>query len=132
MIPSLKLHPERLVALQHLGQNLLSRLDKALGPPRLLGLESCHLNGKLSRTLHVLQVNEFPTFELRAIREISILGKRIVLPPSSFLDSAASPDASRSIEVKKNIAARAPRMLQHKMAVSKIALTSGRKELLRM
>src|SRR5204862_5939858 len=108
---------ERLIALQHLRQNLLACLDQTFGPARLLSLERRHLNGKLSRTLHVLQVNEFPTFELRAIREISVLRQGIVLPAPGFLDGPAPPDASRPIEMKKDIASRAPRVSQNTTAV---------------
>ena len=98
-------------------QNLLAGLDQAFSPARLLGLERRHLNGKLSGTLDVLQVNKFPTFKLRAIGEVGVLRQGIVLPASGFLDGPAPPDAGRSVEIKKNIAPRAPGMFQNEMAV---------------
>src|SRR6267142_565921 len=117
MIPSLKFHPKGLIALKHAWQHFFPGLDQAFCPSRLLGFEGCHLNGKFSRTLDVLQINEFPPLELCAIGETGVLGEGVVLPASSFLDSMAPPDPRGSIEVKKHIATRAPRMFQNKMTV---------------
>ncbi len=90
VIPGFELYVEWLLALQHLGQNLLAGLDQSLSPARLLRLERGHLYRKFGRAFDILQVNELPALQLRAIGEIGVFGERVVLPAAGFVDGAAA------------------------------------------
>src|SRR5208282_6416288 len=100
----------RYVALQNPRQYFLRNLDQSFCPARLLRLECRHFHRQLSRAFDVLQINELPTNELRAIRKVGIFGERVMLPSTCLIDSAAPPHAGRAIEIKKNATARPPRV----------------------
>src|SRR5581483_1013226 len=53
----------------------------------------------------------------RAIREVGILGERVMLPAPRIRDCLPTPYARRAIEIEEHTAARASGMLQHKMAI---------------
>src|SRR5438046_7600136 len=112
MIARFELFPPGHIAAEDLGQDLLACLDETLGPACLLGLESRHLNGQLRRTLNVLEIFEFPAFELGAIRKIGVFGQRVMLPALGVFYRFAPPHAGSSIEVEEHAAARTSAVFQ--------------------
>ena len=74
MIEGFELHAEGLIALEHAREDFLSRLDQAFGPARLLRLERRHFDRKLGGALYVLAIDEFPSLELGAVREVGVFG----------------------------------------------------------
>src|SRR5206468_3303031 len=77
----LELDVERhILAAEDRRQELLGHLDRSLGPTELLRLERVHLDRQLRRRDDVLQIDELPALELRAIREIHVLGQGVVRP----------------------------------------------------
>ena len=117
VIPGLQLHMERSIAPQDFGQDFLAGLNQSFGPAGLLGLEGGHFNWQFRRTLHVLEVNKLPAFQLSPVREIRVFRERVVLPATCFLDCLTAPNACRAIEVEENATSCAPRVLQHEMPV---------------
>ncbi len=122
MIPSFQLDAEGQLAAEEAGKNLNGGLDQAFRPARLLGLEGGHLDGKLGRALHILQVDETPAFELGAIAEVGILGQGVMLPAAGLVDGLAPPDAGGAVEVEKDAAARAGPVLENEVPVEQDGL----------
>src|SRR4029077_19867353 len=111
---------------------------QSLGPACLLGFEGRHLDREFGGAFDVLQVDEFPSFPLCAIREISVLGERLDRSVSSVSVSCCQPPAS-SIVVRrhrpavplklKNSPVRArPECSSTKCPSSRIASTSVKNE----
>src|SRR5581483_1074718 len=121
---------EWLIALENARQNFLAGLDQSFGPARLLRFERGHLNWQFCGTLNVLQINKFPAFELRTVRKIGIFGEGIVLPSTSLFNRLFPPDTGRSIEIKKNIAAGASRVLEHEMSIEQDGFDFGKKRIM--
>src|SRR5437762_497070 len=64
----------------HPPKQFYSDLNDALGPSTLLRLESVYLDRKLRGHVIVGKINKVPAHQLGAIGEVSVLGKRVVLP----------------------------------------------------
>src|SRR5579862_458601 len=118
-----------LIALEHLRQNLLAGLDQPFGPACLLSFERRHLYRKLGRALHILEVDKFPTLELRAIREVRILRQRVMLPAASLFDRTTPPHPRRAIEIEKDVATRAAGVFQYEMPVEQNRFNFGQKRI---
>src|SRR5208337_3688071 len=117
VIPGFDLGMQRGIAAQYARQNFFPGLDESLSPARLLRFESGHLNRQLGGTFDILQVNKLPAFELGAIREIGVLGQRIVLPASGFVDGGSAPHAGGAVKVEEQSGAGAAGMLEHEVTV---------------
>ena len=130
MVPGLDLGVQGSVTAHHSRQNLLSGLDKSFGPTRLLRFKCSHLHRQFRGTLHILQVNKFPSLKLGAVGEVGIFGQRVVLPAAGFLDGSAPPDARGAIEVEEEPGARATGMLQHKVAVQQNSFDLSQKRVM--
>ena len=98
---------EGLIALKDSRQDFPASLNQSFCPARLLGLECGHFNRQFGGALNVLQVYEFPSFELGAVGKVRIFGQRVVLPSTGFFDGAAPPYTGSSVEIEKHIAASA-------------------------
>ena len=127
MIPGLQLHAKRLIALHHAGKNFLRGLNQALGPASLLGLERGHFDRQLGRTFDILQVNKFPSLELRPVRQVGIFGQSVVLPAAGFLDRAAPPHSRCAVEIEEDATARPSGMLQNEVPVQQNGFDLGQK-----
>src|SRR5439155_14808666 len=92
-------------------------LQYALGPASLLSFESIYLNRNFRRRFFVEQINESPSHQLRAKTQISVFGKRVVLPAAAHLDRFAAPDSGGAVEVKKIAAAIARSLLDDKVTI---------------
>src|SRR3984893_14742775 len=125
----LALHKKRNIAAENLRQNFLRSLDQAFGPPRLLRLEPIHIYWQFRRTLYMRQIQKFPAFQLRSIRKIRILGKRVVLPSTCFVNRSAPPPSCGPIKIKKRPAAETPAMLNHKMTVQQNGFHAGQQRI---
>src|SRR5271165_6495126 len=112
---------------QYLRQVFLGTLDEALCPARLLGFERGHLDGQLRGTLHVLQVAELPSLQLRTVAQVGVFGEGIVFPAAGIVDRLAPPHSRGAVEVEEHSGARAPAVLQHKVAVQQDGLDLGQK-----
>ena len=91
----------------------------------LLRFKTVHVHRQLSRRDYLRQENKFPTGQLRPIAKIEVFTQCIVLPPTSFHDTRASPKASRAVEIKKTSAAAACRLLEEQVAIKKHRLHAG-------
>ena len=107
------------------GQQLLAGLDGALGPAVLLALEGVHLHRELGRRDHVLQEDELPALQLRAVGEVQVLGERVVLPAAGVVDGVAPPDAGGAVEVEEAPGAVAGAVLDDEVAVEEDRLHLG-------
>src|ERR1700692_3868148 len=105
MVPSFELHVESLIALEYSWQNFFAGLNEPFGPASLLGFEGSHFYRQFCRTLDILQISEFPAFELPPIRKVGVFGERIVLPAPGVVDRIAPPHSRSAVEVEKDIAA---------------------------
>ena len=103
-------------------QKFLARLNRALGPAVLLRLETIHVHWQLRRRNDVGKKNKFPSRQLRAITQIEIFAKRVVLPPARFFDAGLAPQPRGAIEIEKPPAAAPGRLLEQKMPVQKHGL----------
>src|SRR5205807_7961161 len=90
----------------------------------LLRFEAVHVHRQLRRRDHVREENKFPSRELRAVAQVQIFRKRIVLPAARLIDARATPKASRPVEIKKAPAPAPRRLFEKKMAVEKHRLHS--------
>ena len=125
VIPRFHLGVQRSVALEHSRQNLLSCLNQALRPAGLLRLECSHFYGEFGGAFYVLQVDELPAFQLRAIGEVGVFGERVVLPASGLVDGGATPHAGRAIEVEEQSSARAAGVFEHEVTIEQDRLDLG-------
>src|SRR5205814_648894 len=107
------------VRTKNLRQNFFCGLHQALGPAGLLGFEAVHVDRKLAGAFNVWQVEKFPAFELRAIREVSVFGKGVVLPAAGGINCSATPDTGSTVEIKKSATAGTGAVLDDEMAVQK-------------
>ena len=126
MIPGLQLYVESLIALKYLGQNLLAGLDQPFGPSSLLRFERGHLYRQFRGTLHILQVNKFPAFELGPIGEIGVFGQRVVLPAARFLDRGRRHTPAVPLKLKKTLLAGAAGVFEHEMPVQQNGFNLGK------
>ena len=83
----------------------------------LLRFEGVHLHRHFGRRDQVLQEDEPPAAQLRAVAEIEILGQRVVLPAAGVLDRGAPPDAGSAIEVEEMPRPVPAAMLEDEVAV---------------
>jgi len=113
------------VAAPHVAEGLFAHLDGALGPAVLLALEAVHVRRELGGDDDVLEVDEFPAFELRAVAEVQIFREGVVLPAAAGFDGGPAPDAGGAVEVQEFAVAAAGRLLQHEVAVQKQGLQLG-------
>ena len=125
MKPGFQFHVARHIALQNLGKNFLAGLNQALGPARLLRLERGHLDGEFGGTLDVLQIDELPAFQLRAIGKVGVFGERVVLPAAGLVDGLTAPHSGGAVEVEEDVAARASRVLENEVAVEQDGFNFG-------
>ena len=70
-----------------------------------------------SRNEHVRGVGEAPAAQLRAIREVEILGHRIGLPPTGPHQAGPPPDPRGAVEVEKEVASLSGGMIHEEVAV---------------
>src|SRR6516162_9723576 len=98
-------------------QELLVCLNRTFGPAVLLRFETVHVHRQLGRRHNVGQKNEFPAGKLRAVAQIEIFAKRVVLPTTGFFDACLSPQTGRAVKIEKAAAPAARGLLEHKMAV---------------
>src|SRR5712692_8014194 len=68
-------------------QEFLASLNGAFGPAVLLGFETVHVHRQLRRRDDVGKENKFPSHQLRAITQIEIFTKGVVLPTAGLLDA---------------------------------------------
>src|SRR5208282_4509295 len=94
-------------------------LHQTLGPTGLLRFEAVHIDGQFGSAFDLREIEEFPTFELRPIGKVGVLGKSVVLPAAGFFDGSTAPDACRAVEVEKGAAAGARTVLDDEVAVEK-------------
>src|SRR5439155_17703478 len=85
-------------------QELERGLDGSFRPTTLLRFESRDQNRELCRANQIGAVDDAPAAKLRAIAQIEVLGQRVVRPASCVLDGDLAPDASRPVEVQKQVA----------------------------
>src|SRR5213594_179529 len=107
------------IRLQDSGEDFFCLLHEALGPARLLCLEAVHVHGKLGSTLDLREIHKLPAFELRAIRQIGVFGKSVMLPAASIVNGFAAPHAGGAIEVEERAAAGARAVLDDEVSVEK-------------
>ena len=100
-------------------------MNEALRPTGLLGLEGGHLDGKLGGALDILEIFEFPAFELGAIAEVGVFGEGVVLPAAGFVDGLASPHAGSAIEVEEDAGTAASAVLEDEVAVEENGFDLG-------
>src|SRR5438067_1463965 len=105
------------VRTKNLRQNFFCGLHQAFGPAGLLGFEAVHVHGKLAGASDVWQVEKFPALELRAIREVSVFGKGVVLPAPGGINCSAAPDTGGAVKIKKSAAAGAGAVFDDEVAV---------------
>ena len=82
------------------GEELPRTLERAFGPPVLLGLEGSHSIGKLGGHHDVDEVAERPSRELRAVREVHVLGQGVVGPTTGVGDGLAAPDPRGAVKIE--------------------------------
>ena len=80
---------------------LTCSLHCTLRPAELLGAEGADVLGELGGRHDVLAVDEAPAGHLRAVREIEILGQRVVLPAAALGDGGLAPHAAGAGEVEE-------------------------------
>jgi len=102
---------------EHAAEQLARGLHRALRPAKLLRPKRGHVFGQLGGRHDVRPVHETPTHELRAIRKVQVLGERVVLPATGFVDGSTAPDATRAGEVEHAARAEARAVLHEVMAV---------------
>ena len=82
-------------------QQLLRHLHRALGPAELLRLERRHLDGQLGGRRDLGQVDELPAAQLRPVRQVHVLGQRVVLPVARVGDRRPPPHPGGAVEVEE-------------------------------
>ena len=100
-------------------EQFLAGLDRSFRPAMLLRLEAVHIHRELRRRDYVRKEDELPARELRAITQIQIFGKCVMLPPSGLIDARPPPQTGRSVEVKESAAAAPGGLLEQEMAIEK-------------
>jgi len=121
----LQLDPGAQGSRQHPAEELPAGLDGALGPAVLLALEAVDVHRQLRRHVELVQVEEAPAGQLGAVREVEVLGDRVVLPAAGLGDGPAAPDAGGAVEVEEAAAAVAGGVLDQEMAVQEDGLEPG-------
>lgn len=100
-------------------------LDGAFGPAELLALERGVGFGDLCGDGDVGDVFKVPTFQLRSVGEVEVLGERVGCPAAGILDGAAPPYSGGAVEVEEQAVGAAGALLDAEMAVDADALGAG-------
>ena len=91
----------------------------------MLTLEGADTLGQLRGSLQVIEVDEPPTGELSAVRQIEILGKGVVLPSTRFLDRRPAPHASCTVEIEVPPGPISRRVLDGEVSIEEDRLNPG-------
>ena len=96
----------------------------------LLGLEGVVVGRQLGRGDDIRQEHELPAQELRAVRQVEILGQGVRLPASRRLDAGPPPDSGGAVEVEEAAGAVPRGMLDDEVAVQADRLDAGQNRVL--
>ena len=110
------------------GRIFFPGLDQSFGPARLLRFERGHLDRQFCRTFDILQIDELPAFELRAIGKVGVFGERVVLPAAGFVDRCRRQTPAVPLKLKKTPLRARPECSSTKWPSSRMASTCVRKE----
>src|SRR5208337_4329968 len=66
-----------------------------------------------------LQIDKLPPLKLRAVGQVGVFGKRVMLPAAGIVNDAAPPHAGGAVEVEEHVAAGAAGVFQNEVAVQK-------------
>jgi len=113
----LGLDAQRKIGTQDTRQHLAAGLDRSLGPAVLLRLERIHLHRHLGGRDQVLQEDEAPAAQLRAVAQVEIFGQRVVLPAAGVGNRRPAPDARGAVEVEEMPRPVAAAVLEDEVAV---------------
>src|SRR3954466_12648501 len=95
----LALDPIRQLAPQDFGEQLATRLHRALSPAVSLLLEADHLRRQFGRGGVLREVDELPPLHLAAVAEAQGVREGAALPPAANLYRLAPPHPGRAVEV---------------------------------
>ena len=120
----------RYIRLENFWQDFLGRLHQSFGPARLLRFEAVHVHGQLGGAFNLRQIEEFPAFELRAIRKVRVFGQRIVLPAAGIVNHFAAPHARRAVEIEKCAPPGTRAVLHHEVPVEQNRFHVGQQRII--